>query len=149
MVWTQSLATIREALVGLLTTLLKAKQAREQVLQWVAAVANHNRCDLRHGVRWLHSCCYWRKDERVHGNRGTIPLVELRLSSTQHSDMYRYPVRKMEILVFLSFVLFWRLSLGGMCGAAAASSYCDLRCLISACLADAAADVIAVKPSLS
>lgn len=42
----QSLATVREALVGLLTTLLKAKQAREQVLQWVAAVANHNRCDL-------------------------------------------------------------------------------------------------------
>ncbi|CAN0209662.1 unnamed protein product, partial [Pylaiella littoralis] len=45
----QSLATVREALVGLLTTLLKAKQAREQVLQWVAAVANHNRGRERDG----------------------------------------------------------------------------------------------------
>ncbi|CAB1119318.1 unnamed protein product [Ectocarpus sp. CCAP 1310/34] len=45
----QSLTTVREALVGLLTTLLKAKQAREQVLQWVGAVANHNRGRERDG----------------------------------------------------------------------------------------------------
>lgn len=37
------MVTVREALVGLMTTLLKAKQAREQVLSWLAAVANHNR----------------------------------------------------------------------------------------------------------
>eukprot|EP00903_Cladosiphon_okamuranus_P011191 g10560.t1 len=45
----QSLATVREALVGLVTTLLKAKQARERVLCWVAAVANHNRGRERDG----------------------------------------------------------------------------------------------------
>ena len=39
----QSMATVREVQVSLLTTLLKAKQAREPVLQWIAAVCNHNR----------------------------------------------------------------------------------------------------------
>ncbi|CAM9962847.1 unnamed protein product, partial [Sphacelaria rigidula] len=45
----KSLTTVREALVGLSTTLLKAKQAREPVLSWMAAVANNNRGRERDG----------------------------------------------------------------------------------------------------